>query len=135
MSTSINVGDIVTYLLTQSIITNVVWTNIYFGEPIWEKTWISLILNVITQTPHPVTREARVEFRFVWNDINVTKQSLIDLQDIVTENIVYASECWLKNFNWFYVYHVEEWEVFTLLLDEKRRNYLIKDYIFKWIRN
>jgi hypothetical protein len=129
---SIQIPNIVTYLKAIPNIASVLWERIFFWPPISFQDWIYLVINVVSQVWTSVDKVARVEFRFIWDSENTKKQSLIDIQDIVTELLVFSWENWIKKFWTFEVYSIQEWPVFQLFIDDKNRPLLIKDYFFRF---
>ena len=135
MTLTIPVDKIINELLTISEITNITGTRIYFGEPVFEnQQGIYLVLNLISDLPvQSVERFARVEFRIIAHNSEVTKKQLVTLIDIINQKLVYDECLWKKDYDWFKVYVVEEWNSLILWTSDKNRNVLIKDFIFKYV--
>jgi hypothetical protein len=126
---SVEIHNIVAELRTISTITAITWNRIYFWEPIENQSGIYVCVNLISQVPDEVYKTARIECRIIWHNENVTKKALIDLQNIITTEIVYNQCLWLKDYNWFTVFKTTEWWTFQMFTDDQWRNLLIKDYI------
>ena len=135
---SINVWNIIQYIKTKTAITNICWTNIFFGEP-WRladvNTNIYIIVNVISQIPSYATRTTRLEFRFCSKTDTIKKQELIDLQNLTTQYLSFESCNWVRDFNWFKVTSFIEWNSFVILRDNLERNILIRDYLITFIKD
>jgi hypothetical protein len=135
---SISVPDIITYIKTIPAITSIVWQNIFFWQPHIDSdvnTNIFIVINIISQNPSYSQREARIEFRFCTKTDWISIQSLINAQNIVTENLCFNNCNWAKDFSWFTVSSFIEWNQFVPLKDNLERNVLIKDYIINFFKD
>lgn len=129
---TVDIPKIVAQLKLIPTITAITSTRIYSWEPWNEQSWIYLVVNAVTQQSTEYDKTARIEIRCVWHDATVTKQTLVDLQDIIVQRLCYDIDQWLKNYNWFIVYSIKEWWYIPPFIDDKYRNILIKDFILSF---
>ncbi len=133
MNLTFPVDKLVAHLESITEITDITWDKIYYWKPFKIPTdWITIIWWLISQTPNELYKRARIELRFIWNNEGVTKKSLIDLQNIVIQKLCYDDCLWEKSFDWFKVFSTIEWLQLTELLDDKKRNILVKDIIINF---
>jgi len=135
---SVDVWKIIQKMKTITAITDVVWQNIFFWQPIKESdvdTNIYIAINIISQVPSFSQREARLEYRFLSSKDTVKLTDLINICWIVTENLSFDSCNWVKDFNWFTVSSFIEWNEFLPFRDDNNRNLLIKDYIVNFFKD
>ena len=115
-------------------ITDITWDKIYYWKPFkLSDEWVSIILSLIPTTPtNEIYKTARIQIQLFWGNENVTKKSLVDLQNIVIQKLCF-DECWgLKSYDWFTVMSTLESIWPYEWLDDKKRNNLFKDIIIQY---
>jgi len=133
MTKSVQIDKIVDFLKATSTVATIVSDRVFFGEPMREQSWVYIAVSPVSEVRELVNKQALVEIRLVWNDENVRKKQLIDLINIITDEITTTDTNQTFNFNWFVCYKVVEAWGFDLLVSDKNKNILIKDYIFYFL--
>lgn len=136
MTKTVNVSKIIEYMKTITDITNILWQNIFFDVPKtinWINTDIYLAINIVSEVPMFSKKQARLEFRFLATKDNITKQSLIEAEKVITQNLSFETNNWVRDFNWFKVSSFTEANA-TILRDELNRNLMIKDYFLTFFK-
>jgi putative AlgH/UPF0301 family transcriptional regulator len=128
---SVSLPSIVTFLKAQPTVAAIFGTRVYVGEPVSDtQAGMYLVLNAITQTRNEVDCSARVEFRYLAHNEQVTKQALVDAQDATSRVIATGGPLKMGQFT---VTHVDEGSDFLAARDDKNRNVLVRDYAFRFI--
>ena len=132
----VEIPKIIEHLKTNINITNIVWNNIFFWPPPRDldiSTNIYLILDIITQVPSFYDRSARIEIKVCAKNESITKQALINTISIINDFLCINNN-WVINMNWFIINSfIEGWN-FIILLDDKERHILIKDYFVNFFK-
>lgn len=127
---SIDINDIVNYLRSVPAINAITGNRIYVWPPVSHQDGIFIVVDLVSQRVDIWSKTAILEFSFIAHNDNVAKKQLLDLQQIVTDEIVYSTDCWAKTFNTFSVFKVVEWSMFELTVNNFWKNLLIHNYIF-----
>lgn len=123
----IDIDNIIAFLLTQTSITSLVGTRIYWAFPKTEQAWNYIVLWEITENIDVVEWVARLEFRFISKDDNGTWRELRLIERALTTLI---AQKWKVDFNWFIANDVKlEANIFRGYDDKERKTY-IRDFTF-----
>lgn len=119
-------GQIATFLLSKTSVTDLVGNRIYIGTtPNETESWPYITINSISEiNPNRVERSYRFEFRIIAHDENVTFSTL---QAIITEarNEIESTNL----YGTFETYGYTDWTSYNWF-DELKRKFLLKDYKF-----
>ena len=125
---------IVDYLKATSTVHTFVEDRIFYWEPMREQTKDYIVINQVSQIIETtVSKQALIEIRIISWDENTRKKTLLSILDSVTNSLVLTPTnatytLWTQT-----VYKIVEAWWFDLLVDDKNRNVLIKDYVFYFL--
>lgn len=115
------VKETIDYLITKNSITDLIWTRIFYWVPNSDQTLTYLTINQVTEiNPLDLQTITRLEFRFIWWDVNINYSILENIEKIVRTELL--------KFTWENIYKIivsnkVNW------YDDKARKIIIRDIL------
>jgi len=115
------VKEIIDYLITKTSITNLIWNRIFYWLPNSDQLQTYLTINQITEnSPLDLQTITRLEFRFIWWDVNINYSTLENIENIVRTELL--------KFTWEKVYKIIVSNKVNGY-DNKSRKIIIRDFL------
>ena len=130
--THIDIPNIIDFLNTQTAITDITGSRIFWWTPSDEDEilWIYMTVGIVTEVQaSDCEKRDRIEFRMLWDNENTTYKSLKEL-----DNILFDLLQTTQDYNWFEVYKVVNQNLVSWY-DPKNRKVLIRDMIFYYVNS